>query len=140
MVQESTPVRWPIWLAMGFLACLVIALFHPIGDFEFLNLDVPDQVASNVYIRSLSAENLKQIFTTWCMTSYYPIRTLTFAIDYQIWGPEPCGFKRTNMLIHLANVWLVFWLMLRMFRERALKTIEDEVRLWIDKARRGELD
>jgi Flp pilus assembly protein TadD len=101
---------------MCFLACLVLGLFHPIVDFEFVNLDVPDQVAGNVYIREITAENLKHIFTTRCMTSYYPIRTLTFAVDYQLWGSGPGGFKRTNMLIHLANVWLVFGLIWRLFR------------------------
>ena len=53
------------------------------------------------------------------MTSYYPIRSLSFALDYQCWGLDPGGFKLTNVLIHLANVLLVFYLVLRLYDHSA---------------------
>ena len=112
--------RWPILLAAGALACLVAAVFFPILGFEFVDIDVGQQVVDNPYIRGLSGENLKHIFTSPCVYSYYPIRSLSFAVDYQIWGLNPTGFKLTNGLVHLANVLLVFWLMERLFRHPVL--------------------
>jgi tetratricopeptide (TPR) repeat protein len=47
------------------------------------------------------------------------VRTLTYAIDYEFWGLDAGGFKFTNGLIHLVNVYLVLWLALRLFRRPA---------------------
>jgi len=111
--------RWPTLLAAGVLVALVLAVFFPIVGFDFVDYDVRKQVLDNRYVQSLSGENLKHILTSRCVTSYYPVRTLTFAADCRLWGLDPAGFKRTNCLIHLANVLLVYWLALRLFRHPA---------------------
>jgi len=102
---------------MVVLAGLVVAVFHPVVGFEFINADTPEQVVENSHIRGLTLENVQHIFTSRCTFSYYPFRTLTYAVDYQIWGLDSGRFKLTNALIHLVNVWLCFWLVLRVFRK-----------------------
>jgi len=131
-VQESRPARWPVLLAQLTLVCLVCGAFFPIVGFDFVNLDVYTQIAEYPHIRSLSWENIEHIFTSRHVTSYYPVRTLTFAVDHQIWGLNPGGFKLTNGLIHLANVLLLFWLILRLFRHPA--AAGTCVRTWWDAA------
>lgn len=96
------------------LAFLVGVVFSPIPGFDFVYMDVRREVVDNPYIRDLSGENLKHIFTSRCVTSYYPLRTLTYATDHYVWGLNPRGFKLTNGLIHLANVLLLFGLFLRL--------------------------
>lgn len=100
------------------LALLAAAVFLPATDFQFSDLDVKEQVVDNEYIHELSPANVKHIFTSRCIKSYYPVRTLTFAIDYQLWGLNAGGFKVTNAIIHLANVWLVFAMLLRILAMR----------------------
>ncbi len=112
--------RRPAVIAALALAYLVAAVFFPILGFEFVNIDVEEQVIHNPYIRGLTGENLRHILTSRCIHSYYPVRTLSFALDYQIWGLNPLGFKLTNALIHLANVLLLFWLILRLFQSPVL--------------------
>ena len=119
MTQESISVRWAIPFAAIALTFLVCAVFFPIAGFEFVNLDVDEQLIQNPYVHGLSWENVTHIFTARCITSYYPVRTLSFAIDYELWGLNPRGFKLTNGVIHLANSLLVFWLILRLFRHPA---------------------
>ena len=126
MVQEPGSVRRLMVLAAVVLVLLVIAVFFPVLGFEFVSFDVAEQVTDNTYIRGLTGENVKHILTTRCITSYYPVRTLTFAIDYQIWGLDPRGFKLTNVLIHLTNVILVFGLAMRLFRDPRLPGRSDE--------------
>ncbi len=41
---------------------------------------------------------------------YRPLRTMTFAIDYLLWGTNPAGYHVTNLLLHMANVVLIFYL------------------------------
>ena len=120
MRQGPGPAGWSSWTALLVLALLVSAVFFRVPGYQFVNLDTSEPVIHNPYIRGLSGENLKHIFSSWCMTSYYPIRTLSFAVDYQIWGLDPRGFKLTNVLLHLANVFLVFWLVLRLLRLSAV--------------------
>ena len=108
--------RWPVLLGVIVLTYLVCAVFFPLLNFQFIDYDVRSQIFDNQHIKGLTAKNVKHIFTSRCVTSYYPVRTLTFAADYELWGLNPGGFKLTNGLIHLTNVLLVFWLVLRLFR------------------------
>jgi len=111
--------RRPVLLGAAALVYLVSAVFFPILGFEFSDLDVPEQVLYNPSIRGLSMANLKRIMSTADSGSYYPIRSLTFACDYQLWGLRPAGFALTSGLIHLANVLLLFWLVLRLLQQQA---------------------
>lgn len=106
-------------LAVTALGCLVFAVFFPILNHEFVDFDVYGQLLQNPYIRGLTLDNLKHILTTRCITSYYPVRTLSFALDYQIWGLNPRGFNLTQILVHLANTLLVFGLAARLLRQTA---------------------
>jgi tetratricopeptide (TPR) repeat protein len=117
--RQAGPAWRDVGLALAGLTLLVVGVFFPIVGFEFVDYDVPGQVVNNPHIRGLSFENLKHILTSRCVTSYYPVRTLTFALDYQLWELNAGGFKLTNGLIHLANVVLVFWLVLRLFTHPA---------------------
>ncbi len=114
-MRESGRALWPTVLAAAALVCLVGTVFWPIAGFEFVDYDVRKQVLDNRHVQGLSVENVRQILTSRCITSYYPVRSLSLALDYQFWGLNPGGFKRTNALIHVANVLLVFWLVLRFF-------------------------
>ena len=122
--QSKGPEGSPGGCAMAFAllapVLLVLVAFFPLFGFEFIELDAPNQVIENPHIRAITWQNLKHIFTSRSITSYYPIRTLTYAIDYRIWGLHPGGFKLTNGLIHLGNVLLVFWLLLRLLRHPAV--------------------
>ncbi len=115
-MQGSRSPRWPVLLALCLLICLVCGVFFPIVGYDFVNLDAYTQIANYPHIRDFSWENAKQIFTSRHISSYYPVRTLSFAVDHHLWGLNAGGFKLTNGLIHLANVFLVFWLILRTFR------------------------
>ena len=121
MMHVARPLDWPIPAAVIALICLTWAVFFPILSFDFVDMDMDDHVVRNKHVHGLSRENVKFIFSSRCYTSYYPLRSLTYAVDYQIWGLNPRGFKLTNGLIHQANVLLVFWLVLRLCRRASDK-------------------
>jgi protein O-mannosyl-transferase len=121
--NDSRPLaraRLAIFAGAIVLLVLVVAVFHPIVGFEFVRLDVGGHVHENPRVHGLNWQNVKQIFTSRCATSYYPVRSLSFALDYQLWGLSAAGFKLTNGLIHAANVLLLFWLMLRLFPQQSI--------------------
>ena len=114
MSPDRHLMQWPLLLAVGVLTCLVMAVFCPLLNFEFVNFDVKSSVVANPHVHGLTVENVKYIFTTRCIDSYYPIRSLTYATDYSLWGLNPRGYKLTNVLLHWTNVMLVFGLLLRL--------------------------
>jgi tetratricopeptide (TPR) repeat protein len=45
---------------------------------------------------------------------YRPLRHISYAIDYSIWGLDPVGYHITNILFHLAAIVLVYLVFLRL--------------------------
>jgi|GEM_PF-1427158 len=52
--------------------------------------------------------------------SYRPLRDITYALDFAIWGERPLGFHLTSILFHVANTLLVFALISRITRKTLL--------------------
>lgn len=46
-----------------------------------------------------------------------PLVNLSYAVDYTLWGADPVGFHLTNVLLHVANVGVLFVLALRLLRD-----------------------
>jgi protein O-mannosyl-transferase len=63
-------------------------------------------IYKNQFVKTFA---VKEIFTTNTiagageLSNYYrPLTTLSFAIDYSIWGLTPFGFHLTNLLLHIS--------------------------------------
>ena len=68
-------------------------------------------ITENYFIKSLG--NLPKLFTKDYLPfsgelSYRPIVTLTYFIDYAIWGLNPLGYHLTNVILHTINVFLFY--------------------------------
>ncbi len=121
-MTEGNVRTWkPTVFAVLLLAYLVIAVFHPVTSFEFTNLDITGQLVRNPHMHGITADNLKHMFTTWGYTSYYPVRSFSFALDYELWGLDAGGYKLTNLILHFVNTLLVFWLIRRLFHDPRAK-------------------
>src|SRR5688572_29550385 len=64
-------------------------------------------ILENRLLRSLS--NIPKLL----VASYRPIRDVTHALDFAVWGENAAGFHATNILIHAANCVLVLFLVRR---------------------------
>lgn len=49
---------------------------------------------------------------------YRPLRTLSFAIDYQFFGLNPIGYHVENIVIHALNVLLVYYILRKLLTNR----------------------
>ena len=45
---------------------------------------------------------------------YRPLTSLSYWIDFKIWGLNPAGFHLTNILLHIMNCLLFFFLLIRL--------------------------
>jgi len=76
-----------------------------------------------------------------------PLRTITYLTDYKIWGLRPFGFHMTNLLWHLVNIILLYFLLDLLFKDKrlslmacllfALHPVQTEAVTWISS--RGDL-
>ena len=56
-------------------------------------------------------------------TYYRPVSELSYGIDYLIWGKNPMGYHLTNILLHLANSFMVFIVAFLLFREHKMRLL-----------------
>jgi tetratricopeptide (TPR) repeat protein len=95
------------------LLVVVGAMFLATVRYGFTNYDEQQQLVDNPLVQSLAPGDVARMFTRFSLTSYYPVRLLSYAFDYAIWKLDPAGYHLTNVLLHAANVLLVFALILR---------------------------
>jgi protein O-mannosyl-transferase len=107
-----------ILISIFLLLTLTTIVFYPSLKNDFLNWDDPMNVTDNKSIKTLSWENIKQLFA-WSLVNkdltasyYHPLTMLSYALEYHFFKLNPFVFHLTNLIIHLLNVLLVFWLLL----------------------------
>ncbi len=87
------------------IAFLSIAVYAPALKNGFV-YDDPDTVVNNTMIKDFS--NLPWLFKSDYFvlsgeTSYRPVVTFTYFLDYALFGLRPWGFHLTNILLHAIN-------------------------------------
>jgi tetratricopeptide (TPR) repeat protein len=102
------------WLAV--ISIAIIVVYAPAFNNEITNWDDDQYITENPWLKELNSENIKSIFTEYYMGNYHPLAMLSLTIDYQIGGENKDGeiapfiYHFTNILLHLINTLLVFWL------------------------------
>ena len=92
------------------------------GDY-LMAWDDNQQVVENEDVKSLSIKSLGKYFTSYYVSSYQPIASLSFAIEYAIFGKNAKVHHITNLLLHLINIGLVYWLLFALFKDKWLTVI-----------------
>jgi protein O-mannosyl-transferase len=72
------------------------------------NFDDQRYVLNNPLIKHLGWDNLKAIFSTFCIGNYHPLTILSYAVEYKFAGLNPFVFHLTNYILHLLNTLLVY--------------------------------
>jgi len=103
-----------ILLAVFLLLGMTVFSFYPSLDNGFTNWDDPGHLLENDVVKELSTANLKRIFSSYIGENYYPFTILSYAIEYHFSGLNPKIYHATNLILHLLNVLLVYWLIFLM--------------------------
>lgn len=85
--------------------------FLPSLNNGFIGGDDFNYVMRNPLIRDLSWQGIKNIFTSVHLGLYKPLTMLSFALEYHFFNLNPYIYHLTNLIMHLLNTLLVFWLM-----------------------------
>ncbi len=96
-------------VSLVIILTVTLAAFAPSLQNGF-NYDDDIYIVNNRFIQTLSAFNLKKICTSFFAGNYQPVTILTYALEYRYFKLNPSGYHLTNLILHLLNCLLVFWL------------------------------
>lgn len=98
-------------IALG-LVLLTLLLYARAVTFEFVNFDDTEYIKENRFVRrGLSVDGTRWAFTTVHAANWHPLTWLSLMLDAELFGPGPAGFHATNVVLHAANVVLLFLLL-----------------------------
>jgi tetratricopeptide (TPR) repeat protein len=102
-------------LAATILAALTLVAFWPVLGNGFINLDDRTYVENNDHIQDgFTLASLQWACTTDRASNWHPVTWLSHMLDWQLHGSDAGGHHLTSLIIHLANVLLLFLVMDRL--------------------------
>ena len=108
-MSDKTP-NLRISLCICLILLIVFGAFLPVLKNGFVNWDDDNYVVNNTSITSVSVPNLKSIFGSFFVGHYMPLTILSYLLNYQFFKLNPFGYHLTNLILHLLNCLLVFYL------------------------------
>ncbi|MCG2740890.1 MAG: glycosyltransferase family 39 protein, partial [Syntrophaceae bacterium] len=112
---RSHPVH--IFICLG-LALIVILPFYQASQFKFVIYDDSRYILGNKNIQTgFDRSSVSWAFTTLFACNWQPLTWLSLMLDYKMYGTGAGGYHVTNVLIHLVNTLLLFFIFGRMTGE-----------------------
>jgi tetratricopeptide (TPR) repeat protein len=97
------------WVVPAMIAFVVLMIYLNSFKNDFVNWDDPGLIIKNQKIRSLSLQNIVEIFTPKKSSTFQPIRVLSYAVDFRIWKFNPIGYHIANLLLYILTCITVFF-------------------------------
>ncbi len=112
------PFNTKQFLILAAICVITFICFQYTTNNQFTNWDDDFYVTNDPYIKAFTKDNLKVIFTEdITKNNYHPLCMLSLAVNYHFAGLNPYSYYLTNILIHIANVILVFFLLVALCRK-----------------------
>ena len=110
--------EWPrgwMFAACVAVAALTLVVYLPVRRFDFVNWDDPSYLTSNPHVQlGLTWANVAWAITTAHTPYWHPVTWLSHMLDVTLFGMNPGAQHVTNLVLHLANTLLVFYVLRRM--------------------------
>jgi len=117
--RRSTSVPGPSVrrsILLGLVLALILvtaAVYSPVHRYPFISINDPEYITHNFRIQELNWNTIAWASTTFYAANWHPLTWLSHAVDYQLFGPNAGLHHDSNLLLHLANVVLLFWILWR---------------------------
>ncbi len=129
--RETARLQWRLLLA---LVAITLATFINSCGNGFVQYDDSINIYGNPRIQSLSVDNLKWMFTdTQFAQRYMPLGWLSYAVDYHFFGANAAAYHIGNLLLHIANVVVLFFFLKRLLNfavNGAPRTVPARAVIW----------
>ena len=98
-----------------FLVLAIVVVYGQVGNHEFISLDDYEYITENRHIADgLTPEGIGWAFTSFYAANWHPLTWLSHMLDIELYGMNPGAHHLTNLLFHIVNSLLVFYVFFRM--------------------------
>ncbi len=125
MPLNKLPKKPKIFIPLILIALIGLTIFTYVSCLAsgLVEWDDQFQITQNLDIKQLDVHSLKKFFSNFYLGMYQPLTTLSFALEYKFWHSAPPWLHLDNLLLHLLNIILVYWLTVRLFGRRLIALI-----------------
>ncbi len=103
----------PILLAL-LLAVATVALYAPVRHHPFVNYDDGTYVTRNNHVKAgLNRQSVEWAMTSYDAANWHPVTWLSHIVDYQLFKDNAGAHHDVNLLLHVVNVLVLFWVLCR---------------------------
>ena len=117
-IQKKTALHVRLDFLIGlFLVIIILAVYWQVRNHEFLNFDDRRYVTDIPQVQAgLTLEGVIWSFTSGTKVSNYwmPLTWLSHMLDFELFGWNPAGHHWTNLLFHILNTLLLFFVFKQM--------------------------
>ncbi len=97
------------------LTLVTLAVYWQVQGHAFVTFDDYQYVVENPHVRhGLTLHGVVWAFTTGYASNWHPLTWLSHMLDCTLYGLNPKGHHFNNLLLHVANALLLFWVLRRM--------------------------
>jgi len=116
--KESRLEQRRVVLIYILLSVAILLVYWQVQYFGFIDFDDNMYAIENPHVQSgLSYHGLIWAFTTTHTTNWHPLTWLSLMFDYDLYRLNPSGYHWTNIIFHIANTLLLFFVFNRMSGE-----------------------
>jgi hypothetical protein len=127
MENQFKPVGKPKTLLPVVLIIVVVFLVYlPTLNCGFV-WDDDMNITDNLNFRGLSASHLYWMFTTFHDGNYHALCWMTFGFDFVMWGLNPTGYHLTNLVLHILNTVLFYYLIVMFLLKAHISSSESRL-------------
>jgi len=110
MIQDRRLINTLIALVL----LATIAVYSQVVNHDFVSLDDHIYVTDNQEVqKGLKIKGLLWAFSTFHAEFWHPLTWLSLMFDTWTWQGRPAGYLITNLMFHLLNTWLLFFILYR---------------------------
>jgi protein O-mannosyl-transferase len=104
--------RLVLYLAVFLLVAMTLGAYWNIDKCAFISFDDQIYVYENYNIRTgVTKDNFINAFTRFVSANWHPLTVLSHMLDCQFYGLKPAGHHLSNLLFHIFNTLLLFFLL-----------------------------
>jgi len=112
--EAARRVRRHALALTGVLVVATAVLYLRATSYDFVNYDDTLYVTQNPHVQAgLTWDTVRWAFTTYSVGTWHPLTWLSHALDYQLFDLDATGPHAINLLLHVINAVLLFWMLSR---------------------------
>ncbi|MBN1363600.1 MAG: glycosyltransferase family 39 protein, partial [Syntrophaceae bacterium] len=98
-----------------FIIISTFSVYWQVRNYDFVEFDDHKYISDNPNVQAgLTSENITWAFTTTHASNWHPLTWLSHMLDCQLYGLNPGGHHIINLLFHIVNSLLLFFVFRKM--------------------------